>query len=153
MKEIIASLLIYIGQQSINTDKNDLGTIQVTSKTPPTIELKSKRELVHISLEGKIPEGYNYRKNRILALYDHKNNKIYIKKSIDLESSYGKSVILHELVHFNQYANGEYDNVECKASNEPLAYRIQNQYLRDNDEYPYFGKKFVYFASRCAKYL
>lgn len=59
--------------------------------------------------------------------------KIYLNEDrVDLRTVYGKSVLLHELVHYTQdYCPKAPDQAMWDAREHP-AYQIQNTYLRDN---------------------
>ncbi len=145
MKEIITSLLLFMGQQ-------DTGLPQILGSSAahlPAIEILEKNELVNIFFGGNTPAGFNYKSNNVLALYSHKNKTIYVNKSVDLDTTFGESVLLHELVHFMQYETGVFEKAECAEANEKLAYTIQNRYLRDAGYGRYFSKNHIYFASMC----
>lgn len=88
----------------------------------------------------------------IEAFYDKDNKKILIRDNIDLSSIYGKSVLLHELVHFIQYQNGIDKKVECRSMLERDAYDIQREYL-DNYNIPKpFDEFTILMRSKCMYY-
>lgn len=147
MKELIASLLLYIGQNS------PLLLEQEIEQNPVQVEIVSKVELVSIAHEGNVPSGFDYDSNSTIGLYNYKNNTIYIGNSVDLETPYGKSILLHELVHYVQYHNDIYDTVNCIQQNESLAYDIQNLYLKEKRVDALFSKQHIFFASLCHDYL
>lgn len=71
---------------------------------------------------------------KILGLYNFEEGVIYLLDNIDLRSETGKGVLLHELVHFLQYKYGHDEQVSCPNELEGLAYLLELQYLRDNDQ-------------------
>lgn len=157
MKEMIAALLFYMGQHGIDaggliqvdTDDENSPFYMVTNHRPPPVQYVNRQQLVLIAYEGNVPAGFDYAANSTLGLYNHKNNTIYLHESVDLTTVFGKSVLLHELVHFNQYAMGEYARAECMQANERLAYQMQNQYLQDNGLAELYNQQHIIWASFC----
>lgn len=140
MKELLVSLLMYISQQS---------GLQYSGDNVPMIQFVSRTQLVSLQFQGDVPSGFDARTSGAVGLYNHMDDTIYLVHSIDEESVYGKSVLVHELVHYLQYQNNRYDSAECIEKLEPLAYKLQNQYLKDNGMTPLFDKKHIFFASLC----
>ncbi len=54
---------------------------------------------------------------------------IELAPDLDLTTYYGKSYLLHELVHAAQYANCAQNHVACVAALEAEAYGVQARYL------------------------
>lgn len=153
MKEILVALMVYASQQfpmlAIPDDSNQL----VENDKALTVEVVSKTELVSIAFEGEVPAGFNYESSTTIGLYNHKNNTIYLNDNVDMDTIFGKSVLLHEVVHYLQYQNGVYDTAQCVAENEKLAYEIQNRYLTEHKVDQLFSKRHIFFASLCYDYL
>ena len=61
--------------------------------------------------------------------YFPENGRIELAPDIDLTTEYGKSYLLHELVHAAQYANGAEKKAPCVATLEAKAYGVQARYL------------------------
>ena len=63
---------------------------------------------------------------------------VFINNTVDLTDAFARSILLHELVHHVQHVSGKFDAMgnACDRwfSKELEAYRIQNQYLRENNE-------------------
>jgi antirestriction protein ArdC len=68
--------------------------------------------------------------DKVGAFYDPSENAIYIAPNED-QLMYS-STVLHELVHYVQYALDMDEFVKCEAELERTAYRIQRDYLIDN---------------------
>ena len=69
------------------------------------------------------------------AFYDIKTKTIYLHDQTDLSTLEGKSTILHEYVHFLQFAYGLDQSVfVCMNELEKDAYELEIKYLIDNGE-------------------
>jgi hypothetical protein len=70
----------------------------------------------------------------VKAFYDPEQG-IFLSTSTDfMGDSYGRSILLHELVHYAQNVSGRFEEIsrspcERRASEEMAAYEAQNQYL------------------------
>ena len=69
----------------------------------------------------------------VKAFYDPEQG-IFLSRSTDfVGDAYGRSILLHELVHYAQNVSGRFDAslspCELRASEEMAAYTAQNQYL------------------------
>ena len=71
------------------------------------------------------------KENTPLALYDHYEQRIILRKGFDIDTIHDQSVLFHELVHHVQFNNGIYDTVECKGELEKLAYSLQDKWLQE----------------------
>jgi len=155
MKEILVALMVYASQQfptlAIPEDTNLLANNLLDKAL--TVEVVSKEELVSVAYEGEVPAGFDYDSNTTIGLYNHKNNTIYLSDIVDIKTRFGKSVLLHEVVHYLQYQNGVYETAECVAENEKLAYKIQNSYLTEHKVDQLFSKHHIFFASLCYDHL
>jgi hypothetical protein len=69
----------------------------------------------------------------VTAVYHE--NKIYYRQDLDLNSSFTKSILVHEFIHHIQ-ANSGFVAIDCNIwyKNEKEAYRLQAKYLRNNDQ-------------------
>lgn len=74
---------------------------------------------------------------------------MYILNSIDLESDKGKSILLHELVHYMQYQHGHDKDVTCKNELESLAYLLQVKYLESQESSFMISNKHIDRVSQC----
>lgn len=66
--------------------------------------------------------------------YFPQTGDIGIAADLDTEQTYGRSYLLHELVHAAQYRAGAQYRVRCPAELEAEAYAVQIAYLRANGE-------------------
>lgn len=55
--------------------------------------------------------------------------RIELAPDLDLDSAYGQSFLLHEMVHAAQFAEGADLDARCPAALEAEAYRVQAQFL------------------------
>lgn len=134
MKELIVSLLIFISQNSnLHYDGNPhVSVIPVDSLT-----------LTMIAHNGRIPKGRDYRSESIVGLFHQGSETVYLAERLDLDSVYGQSVLVHELVHYLQFQNGLYASSICIQSLEQLAYEMTNKYLVANGERALFSKRHI----------
>ncbi|MGN6703316.1 MAG: hypothetical protein ACTHKB_10175, partial [Burkholderiaceae bacterium] len=74
---------------------------------------------------------------QMAALFDLKHYRILIRDELDTDTPYGKSFIVHELVHVLQYKQSGRDVSGCEEvlASELAAYAVQNAYLRANGIY------------------
>ncbi len=139
MKEVLMTLLLWINQQTgLTFNEHQL----------PDVQQVPNSQLALIMFSGDIPIGYN--EDRLLGLYDHDRGIIYISDGIDLDSTYGKSVVLHELVHHLQFVHKQNEKVTCRKSLERLAYELQHQYLLEHGEKAAFSLRHIELKSQCA---
>jgi hypothetical protein len=97
---------------------------------PPEIAVIHDDDMCQMAYgENVIEHGINC--NNILGLYNFINKTIYIVDSLNLDSVYGKSIILHELVHHYQYECNYDDSITCLADLEPLSYELEKKYFKD----------------------
>ena len=68
----------------------------------------------------------------IAGYYNDDTNEIFIRDEPTQYMSndrFQEVVLVHELVHFLQYFNGVYEEVECRQNLEELAYDVQDYYI------------------------
>ena len=71
-------------------------------------------------------------RSEVEAFYDSDKKTIFVSDRIDLDTTYGQSVLLHELVHHVQYQM-DLDGIACGYSFvEGDAYSVQAAYLKEN---------------------
>lgn len=112
-------------------------------KTIPTIAVVSRSRM--IALSGR----------DVYGLYDRQNKTIYLLEDLDLEEYFGKSVLLHELVHHYQQESGLITSYLCIIESERLAYETQRSYLLSHkQELPAeLGKFNILMRSTCPNSL
>lgn len=113
----------------------------------PYIQIRTNDELCRSIFE---PEVYERVKEdcTVAGYYDHNTNAIFIADApakYMVEEGFIEIVLLHELVHFLQLMNGEYDKVACKNELEADAYILQRKYV-DHMGYPEEQKPDPLFA-------
>ncbi len=115
----------------------------------PDIQRVSSKSMLKIAFGKDIPRAVNQKNMQIYGLYNFKNKTVYLLDSIDLETEKGKSVLLHELVHYVQYQNGHDKKVNCKNELENLAYHLEARYLQEHGEHVDFSQNHVDRVSQC----
>jgi len=88
---------------------------------------------VHIMADAELQQKACGRPCWVKAFYDPEQG-IFLSKSVDFEhDTYGRSILLHELVHYAQSSSGRFeaarDPCERRNAEEYEAYEIQNRYL------------------------
>lgn len=87
--------------------------------------------------------------NQLEAVYDHDRQRILVSSRIEWDSPYGRSVLVHELVHFIQYQQGEHDQTACLNALEKDAYEVQALYMETHGIPKNFDKLTVALRSMC----
>jgi len=72
-----------------------------------------------------------------------------LSTALDPNTAYGKSVLLHELVHFVQFETGVAETVECRNALEKDAYELQKIFMTGHDLQPEFNDFTVAMRSTC----
>ena len=62
--------------------------------------------------------------------YFPETGRIELAPDLDLDTHYGRSFLLHEMVHAAQFAEGADARTRCPAALEAKAYRVQAQFLQ-----------------------
>lgn len=127
MKEVLLGLLLWISQNT--------GMVYDGEGGIPEVKPVDSRQLASLFFKGQIPAYLSpievqRMTEHIEALYHPDTKVIYVRKGVDLTSTYGKSALVHELVHFLQYQRGANRKVACVNALEKDAYRVQAAYLR-----------------------
>lgn len=65
----------------------------------------------------------------VFAIYQIGDGTIYVADDVDLETAWGQSVILHELVHYYQDNSG--NTYACLGDMEREAYQLQQDWLEE----------------------
>lgn len=97
-------------------------------------ELKTKDPIKWIKIcKNKDEEKLEEHERGVVALYNHDTKTIHLPKKFDHRIPSHKSILLHELVHHMQYANGYNEKVHCMQLLEAQAYDLQEKWLKDNN--------------------
>ncbi len=140
MHELVASLLLWIGANS---------TLAVSPAPGPAVELVPGPVLARILFDGDVPPAFATGELRVEGAYIHEERAVYLAHDVDLATTAGRGVLLHELVHYVQLAGGTDTQVRCQAELEADAYRLQARYLAQHGERPPFSARHVAKVSRC----
>ena len=85
----------------------------------------------------------------MVAFYDIPKNTIYLKNTLDLDSTRDLSFLLHEMVHVLQYrALGDtiFSDCDNTVRSEKLAYAVQNKFLLNNGLFDRFGDSLAFMT-------
>lgn len=93
---------------------------------PPSVEAVAPERAWHIVM-GDRPFPADPDDGRVLGAYV--DGTIWLSTDLDLDTPFGRSVLLHELVHFYQDEAGLV--FPCLDRQEEHAYRIQQRWLAD----------------------
>ena len=148
MEALLLTLLLWINQNT-QFDYNAANGL-------PTIEAADQMTLAELMIDDDAEFANNRHTvsfqnfvNQLEALYDHDQDRILVSARIDVNSPYGRSVLIHELVHFIQYRQGAQDQVNCLNALEKEAYETQALYMAAHDIPMNFDKLTVALRSIC----
>ena len=104
------------------------------------------------------PDAEPHEDCNIAGYYDHDRNHIVISDTVTeymTEDHFSEVVLLHELVHFVQYHDGEYERAECKQALEIDAFELQDQWIDEQgiDPEQKNDPLFVVFVTMCQPHL
>jgi hypothetical protein len=109
----------------------------------PGIEVVSVPELMSTACEGRPCPAQ--------AFYDRQDNVILLSEEVELDFALGRSILLHELVHYVQDRSGrwEEDPDLCRAGmlRELHAFRLQERYLLEQNIRIPVSQNMIYY--RC----
>ncbi len=152
MEQLLVSLLLWISQHSSFEYNAEMGL--------PFVEQVTQVELAELYVgKGKKAQGFvsDADKDQVVkslamsleAVYAADKNTIYLGKKIDVESTYGRAVVVHELIHFLQKMHKHETKVACGNALEKDAYQIQAKYMKQNKLIPSFNEFTVLVRSLC----
>ena len=116
----------------------------------PRIELHSADRIC----SEIFPDRESHADCNIAGYFDHDTNLIVISDTVTeymVEDHFYETVLLHELVHFLQYYDGEYERAECKQALEKDAFALQDQWIDEQgiDPEQKNDPLFVIFVTMC----
>ncbi len=85
----------------------------------------------------------------MMAFYDIPKNTIFLKNTLDLDSTRDLSFLLHEMVHVLQHRSlGDviFSDCENTVRSERAAYAVQNRFLINNGLFDRFGDSLAYMT-------
>ena len=155
MEQVMVGLLLWIGQHTHFEYHPDMGL--------PAVEQVTQQELASLyfgtgsdKVQGFASDEDEETKTvihsltrNLRAIYSANNNTIYLGKSIDPTSTYGRSILIHELVHFLQNKHEMHKQVACNNALEKDAYIAQSHYMVQNKVIPSFNKFSIMMRSLC----
>lgn len=128
MAEVDPLLLAYFIEEhspvytDLDPEKAGKPILEATYIEMPKVAVMDREELKTLAKREQYVDG--------LYIFGHQT--IYISDSVNLSTTYGESVVLHELVHHTQYMTGLGKTAPCSAALEADAYEIQADYLVAN---------------------
>lgn len=84
----------------------------------------------------------------VSGVYDFNENKIVLVKPWSSQNPENVGTLLHELVHFVQYSSKEW---VCWHETEWEAYKLQENWLKQNGIDPEFNWTEIFLLSRCSR--
>jgi hypothetical protein len=152
MESLLVVLLLWISQNSNFDYQPDMGL--------PNVEQVTQFQLAELYVgkgdkaRGLLSKGdqdkvYKNLAASLKAVYAADINTIYIGKKIDPQSPYGRSVVVHELIHFLQKVHKHETKVACTNALEKDAYQIQAKYMKQHQLTPEFNNFTVLVRSMC----
>ena len=115
----------------------------------PDIKKVSTHDIAMIAFGDDFPKAMDLVSLKIFGLYNFNEKTIYLHDSVDLQTEKGKSILLHELVHFLQYQYGHDKDINCKNELESLAYMLEAKYLHDQKQEIKMNSQVVNQISQC----
>ena len=115
----------------------------------PNIQRLPASEMYELAFGDNIPRVSSQPSAKIYGLYNYKDKTIYLLDSIDINTTKGRSILLHELVHYLQYKNGHDHKVECKNRLEYLAYSLEAAYLKEHGQKIGFSQNHLRRVVQC----
>lgn len=144
MQELLVALLLFISQNS-NLKLDNVDDIKVV--------FVDRHQMAMVTHKGRLPRGIDYASESVVGLFHQRRNTIYLSDSVELNTVYGRSVLLHELVHYMQHKNGLYASSICLQALERPAYELTNKYLVANDLPALFDEEHIAAAmGMCRNY-
>lgn len=140
MTDLVLSLLLWISSHS---------QLAYDSDTIPRVISVSKSELVSEMFDGKVPYALDINHVRAVGYYKFKTNTIYLLSQNDVSTTKGKSILVHELVHYLQYKHDINHAVSCRQQPEPLAYQLQSSFLTQYGLSADYGNKHIQKSGQC----
>lgn len=126
---------------------NNRSSFEIKIDEIPKVIKVTDHEMAEIAFGTKASLAQMSRK--INGLYNFNEKSVYILDSLDLNSEKGKSILLHELVHYMQYQLDLDKDVKCKNELESLAYLLQVQYLKSQKSSFEISNKHINNTSQC----
>lgn len=114
MNELMLSLLLWIGDHS-------------AYNAPLTLPNLVRTEQSNVCQNYGITQKDRCQAQRLVGFFD-KNLTIYMRIGYDLDDIHHQSQLLHELVHYVQWANKKNDDNYCLGLIELEAYNLQDQW-------------------------
>ncbi|MEQ8290361.1 MAG: hypothetical protein RIB78_11635 [Gammaproteobacteria bacterium] len=139
-KDLAKTLMLWIGQHT---------SLPQEQLNVPEITKVSGYEIASIAFGGQIPKNVDPEKLQIYGLYNFHEKTVYLLDSIDLDTTEGKSILLHELVHFIQYEMNLEKDAACMNELEALAYTLEARFLDTNQHHHNISKKYIDKISQC----
>lgn len=138
--ELAAGLLEWINSHSSFT--YDIDNLPEIKKVSPT-------EIAEVAFGGELPKAVNPDTLQIFGLYNFNDGAVYLLDSIKLDTDEGKGILLHELVHYQQYQTGIDKDAQCKNELESLAYVLEAKFLDSNNHRHNITSSHIDKVSQC----
>lgn len=148
MEALLLSLLLWINQNTAFNYDPSLGL--------PNLASADQMRLAEVIIDdqatlAKEKDNASFQDfvDQLEAVYNHDLKTILLSNKIDPNSGYGRSVIVHELVHFIQYQQKLNEEVACLNALERDAYTLQAQYMEQHGIPKNFDQATIALRSMC----
>ncbi len=125
MTELMFSLMLWLGANTSYNTTQELPNIVFTTQ-------HNMCALYGIHVKSRCDDA------RLRGFYDKKLT-IYLDVDFDTRDPHERSQLLHELVHYVQWANGQQTST-CLGHLELEAYNLQDAWRAENDLQPSIGE-------------
>ncbi|MEM7027359.1 MAG: DUF6647 family protein [Pseudomonadota bacterium] len=115
----------------------------------PDVKKVSAEQIAEVAFGGKLPKAVDAKSLKILGLYNFNEKAVYLLDSIDLDTTQGKGILLHELVHYLQYQTGVDKDAACMNELESLAYLLEAKFLESQHHKHDITSSHIHKVSQC----
>ncbi|MBL4621586.1 MAG: hypothetical protein JKY89_04230 [Immundisolibacteraceae bacterium] len=115
MQELLVSLLFWISSHSM---------LMYDGNSVPKLAFITEQHLNSMAFGNNHPSAIRAGEYQVSGLYNPKMQTIFLLQSTNIDTASGKALLVHELVHYLQYQNGQNPNGSI-AELEPLAYGVE----------------------------
>ncbi len=124
-------------------------SLDVDDISPPQITKVPHEEIIDVAFAGQVLKGMDTSSIKIYGLYDYKTKRILLLEDIDLHKQVGEGILLHELVHFLQYETGLDKGIQCINKLEPMAYKVESNFLEKYDHGHTISEEVIKKTGQC----
>lgn len=154
MEPLLLTLLFWISEHSFLSYHKDMALPEFRQlEHDQLVEMyMDKNNIAYSFLSDEYKEMmYKNLSASLEAIFIAEEDAIYISDRIDINSTYGQSIIVHELIHFLQNKRNHIAQVPCLNALEKDAYTIQARYLEAHNQPVPFDTFTIHMLSQCER--